>query len=933
MRETGSPKISPREAEVLRALGEHLTNAEIAARLVLSVRTVENHVSSLLRKLGAADRRELAAMASLEASIPPDRAPIVGLPIVWTSFVGRDGERAQVLAALDEARLVTLTGPGGTGKTRLAAEVSAEHAASSRHGATWVDLVPVRESGLLRAVAAAVGVTEQPERTLADVIYEELARRGPHLLVLDNCEQLTSTVARLVLRLLGACPDTTVLATSRERLGVPGEQLIQVPPLSLTDGGGAPEATRLFLERAALRDADADRVAEICRRVDALPLAIELAAARVPSLGVDGVLVALQDSFRFLTEHGREERHRSLGAVLDWSFALLDEAEQQMLRRLGIFAGSFDLPAAAAVTDEVDQASTADLLGRLADKSLVEHTRTAAGSRWRLLDTVRRYAREQSESAGETSDTAARHVRWAAEAAAGLERRLDTDETWRTEFALLVDDLTFALAQTSGAGPDGSAHRLARSLGHLLYASRFFRIAEQRFRDAAQRAPTAADAMTDLREAAYVATADVRGDTAVALLRAAADQAVIAGDESACACCLSHVVSMMHRIPSTMDKVPSREQLDVMLAEALLHAARAADPIADAYVAQAVAWNAPHEAPDVGLELAERAFTTAVHADVPALVSGALDAQASRLLAMGRFRDAHATTLRRVPLLDRMPQHDPRNATELIDTVHMVIDAGVSVGALSESIAAVRRFQGNDLLSAWVHYSGSKSIVPLVLAGRFDQALDLAAPVWGGWLRAGRPPARWLAPTAVAVSLLYGLRSDSAACTEWRERAFAFAGTRDLSERNNVAGLWVFAQLRQAVHAGDVEAVSDLVDGVLARMPRWRDTPGFYDAYVWAAAVEVGVLARRSDASRLLCAAHGAAEENDWAAACLKRVRGRLTDDQADFAEAVLGFERIGAQFERACTLMHIPERAKQGRAELKRLGCAPPAQFLNSAL
>ena len=925
--------MSPREAEVLHALGEHLTNAQIAARLVLSVRTVENHVSSLLRKLGASDRRELAAMASLKTFEPAGRAAIAGLPISWTSFVGRGAERAEVLQALDRARLVTLIGPGGTGKTRLAAEVAKEHAATLQHGGTWVDLVPVREPGLVHAVATAVGVTEQPDRTLGDVIQEELARRGPYLLVLDNCEQLTAAVAQLVLRLLGACPDTTVLATSRERLGVQGEHLIQVPPLSVTNGGGAPDATRLFLDRAVLADADRHTVTEICRRVDALPLAIELAAARVASLGVDGVLVALEDSFRFLTEHGREERHRSLRAVLDWSYALLDEAEQQMLRRLGVFASSFDLAAAAAVTDEVDYAVAADLLGRLVDKSLVEHTRSGAGGRWRLLDTVRRYARDQSDDKGETRETAVRHVRWAAGAAAELEDRLDSDDTWRTQFDLVVDDLDFALAHMPGAGPDGSAHRLARSLGHLLYARRFFRIAELRCRDAAQRAPSAAEAMTDLRQAAYVATADVRGETAIELLRAAADQAILAGDDGACACCLAHVVTLAHRIPATMRRLPSPGWVAGLLAEAVQHGSAAADPVASAYVAQAVAWNAPREAPEAGLELAEAAFTAAVRADAPALVSGALDAQALRLLAMGRFRDAHAVTLRRVPLLDRMPQHDPRNATELIDTVHMVIDTGVAVGALSETIAAVRRYQGDDLLSAWVHYSGSKSIVPLVLAGRFDEALDLAAPVWGGWLRAGRPPALWLAPAAVAVSLLFGLRGDVSACTEWRERAFAFADTRKLDERNNVAGLWAFTLLRQAMHAGDLETVVDLADRVVARVPRWSTTRGFYDAYVWAAAVEVAVLAGRPDAGERLLAAQPAADENDWAAACLARVLGRLTGDPAAFGEAVAGFERIGAQFERACTLLHMPGRADLGRAELERLGCAQPARaWSNSA-
>jgi hypothetical protein len=178
----------------------------------------------------------------------------------------------------------------------------------------------------------------------------------------------------------------------------------------------------------------------------------------------------------------------------------------------------------------------------------------------------------------------------------------------------------------------------------------------------------------------------------------------------------------------------------------------------------------------------------------------------------------------------------------------------------------------------------------------------------------------------VAVSLLFGLRGDVTACTEWRERAFAFADTRNLAERNHVAGLWVFTLLRLAVHAGDVDAVGALTDTVLTRVPRWSATRGFYDSYVWAAAVEVAVLAGRSDARERLIAAQPAADENDWAAACLARVRGRLTGDPAAFAAAVTGFEGIGAEFERACTLLLMPDGADDGRAELERLGCAQPA-------
>jgi hypothetical protein len=179
---------------------------------------------------------------------------------------------------------------------------------------------------------------------------------------------------------------------------------------------------------------------------------------------------------------------------------------------------------------------------------------------------------------------------------------------------------------------------------------------------------------------------------------------------------------------------------------------------------------------------------------------------------------------------------------------------------------------------------------------------------------------------AVAVSLLFGLRGDVPACAEWRERAFAFADTRNLGELNHVAGLWMFTLLRLAVHAGDLESVGELTDQVLSRVPRWSATRRFYDSYVWAAAVEVAALGDRPNAGEYLLAAQPAADENDWAAACLARVRGRLTGDPAAFAAAVDGFERIGAEFERACTLLLTPDCADEGRAEMERLGCALPA-------
>ena len=354
--------ISAREAEVLDAVGAHLSNAQIAGRLHISVRTVESHVSSLLRKFGAADRRELAALAPAAGS----PAATVGLPGPWTSFVGRDREQAAVLAALREARLVTLVGPGGVGKTRLAVEVARDPAPLFPSGCAFADLAPAREGFVVQAVASVLGVSERPRQPLEESVHEHLAARRL-LLVLDNCDHLLTVVAAFTERLLAACPGVTVLATSRERLAVAGERTVTVPPLSLVAGGAGggtgSEASVLFIDRARAVDPGfipAAEVDELCARLDGMPLAIELAAARTASLGLDGLLAGLDDHLRLLAGgRGADPRHHSLRAVIGWSHDLLDEPERAMFRRLSVFAGGFDLDAARAMAS-ADRASTGD---------------------------------------------------------------------------------------------------------------------------------------------------------------------------------------------------------------------------------------------------------------------------------------------------------------------------------------------------------------------------------------------------------------------------------------------------------------------------------------------------------------------------------------------------------------------------------------------
>src|SRR5215813_12922029 len=283
----GTAEVSAREAEVLAMVGEHLSNAEIGARLFISVRTVESHVSSLLRKLEAPDRRALAQRAAgLARAGGSHPAPILPRPL--TPFIGRMRERAELAEMIKVHRQVTAIGPGGVGKTRLAVAVAAQEAGEFPDGVWLVDLVPVTEPAMVAAaVADALGVGEQPGRGIDESVAAALADCHA-LLVLDNCEQVRDGVAPFLERLLGTCPRLTALATSRARLMVPFERVYPVPSFSLV-GGGDSDAVALFTNRAAAvgwapDPSQRERIAEVCERLDGMALAIELAAARLPTL-------------------------------------------------------------------------------------------------------------------------------------------------------------------------------------------------------------------------------------------------------------------------------------------------------------------------------------------------------------------------------------------------------------------------------------------------------------------------------------------------------------------------------------------------------------------------------------------------------------------------------------------------------------------------
>ncbi len=346
--------------------------------------------------------------------------PSNNLPLQLTSFVGREREVAEVTGQLSETRLITLRGPGGCGKTRLALEVASEVAKSFEGGVWWVGLAPLSDTELVpQAVASVLNVLEAPGRSPIETLADHLETRRA-LLILDNCEHLVEACAVLTDALLRSCPSLRVLATSREALGVGGEVSWPVPPLSLPDPrrllseGSLPdyESARLFVERAravkpsfALDERSATAVARICYRLDGMPLAIELAAARAGVLSAEQISSRLEDSLGLLTAGGRtaEPRQKTFRATLEWSYDLLSEPERELLGRLSVFAGGWTLEAAEAVGagSGIERYEELDLLSGLVDKSLVVAEAGAEGAlRYRMLEPVRQYAQERLEASG-----------------------------------------------------------------------------------------------------------------------------------------------------------------------------------------------------------------------------------------------------------------------------------------------------------------------------------------------------------------------------------------------------------------------------------------------------------------------------------------------------------------------------------------------------
>ena len=440
-----------------------------------------------LRDLSRPERVFQVSAPALRSSFPALRSLdsyATNLPVQMTGFVGREHELVEVAAAVGRSRVVTLTGVGGVGKTRLAVQVAAEVLPEFPDGVFIVELGGINDAAAIdESVAAALMVQQQSGQTISDSLLAFLGNKRL-LLLLDNCEHLLDAVAHLVARILTVAPGVRVLATSREALRIEGEQVMTVPSLGVPDEATDPdllagtEAVRLFVDRAratrsefVLNENNAVAVVQLCRRLDGIPLAIELAAARVRSMAPGEIAARLDQRFRLLTGGMRTaaSRHQTLRGAIDWSYDALEPVERTLLGRLAVCVGGFDLSAAEAIGQggAIDAFDIDDALGRLVDKSLVHATDLGGTTRYKMLETIREYALERLDANDETADVRGRHAAYytdlAQEAGAGLKGA--DERTWLERIEDELDNLRAAVTWSLASGDTHSACTCVCALG------------------------------------------------------------------------------------------------------------------------------------------------------------------------------------------------------------------------------------------------------------------------------------------------------------------------------------------------------------------------------------------------------------------------------------------------------------------------------------
>ena len=425
--------------------------------------------------------------------ISASNKPITNRPALLTTFIGRRKEQSDIIKLITKHRLITLTGPGGVGKTRLSLKVIEQILSKYPDGVWLVELAPILDPLLVpRTTAMAIGLRDEPQRPVIDMLCDYL-RYKKMVLVLDNCEHLVDACARMVDRILHATPDMRILATSREALGIEGEVIYPIPSLELPDMSNLPsleilsqyEAVKLFIHRAAfavptftVTNANAPALAQVCHQLDGIPLAIELAAAKIRVLSVEQIAKRLNDRFRLLTGGSRMvlERHQTLRATIDWSYNLLSAAEQALLQKLSVFVGGWTLEAAEEVGAGglIKSEDVLHLLEQLINKSVVIVEEVGHESRYHMLETIRQYANEKLVESGESGSLRDQHLEYFRALAEQAKPHLISAQqsVWLDRLETELDNIRAALRWAQEGGSVAAGMHLVVDL--LLYW--FFRV-------------------------------------------------------------------------------------------------------------------------------------------------------------------------------------------------------------------------------------------------------------------------------------------------------------------------------------------------------------------------------------------------------------------------------------------------------------------------
>jgi predicted ATPase/DNA-binding CsgD family transcriptional regulator len=905
----GVTSISAREAEVLTAVGEHLTNAEIGAKLFISVRTVETHVSSLLRKLGAADRRELADLAGrLKRAGQTDSSAPMALPSPLTSFVGRVAEQAALAEAIGHHRQVTAVGPGGVGKTRLALAVAAQAADHFADGAWFVDLVPVTDPTMVAAaVASALGIGDQRGRSIEDAVATSIGD-GDTLLVLDNCEHVVDGVVPFVERLMRECPRLTILATSRARFMAQFEWIFTVPPLSLPGPAAESDAVALFLERARavswgeVVDADRRRVERVCRALDGLALAIELAVARLPSLGLDGLEAALEDHLQVLAgRRGADDRHQSVRAVLDWSYALLDPADQALLRRVAVFAAPFTAGDAVLVAGfaPLEASDIADGLARLTEQSLLLATPAADGMRYRALETIRQYGVATLAEVGELDQARSRHLAWCRAVASqlGSDDLMDRG-AWRSRFDEIADDVRAALSWSS-TRPElrEQAHVLAGDLAALAFTRGLVGEAQQRYEQAANLAPTPIARAAALRLAYGAAAGRLDGDAALRLRLLAAEAAFNDGDSTGAAYDFAQAALVMCRSPGSLSVPRSPEEADELIARARDLAGDNA--AAGAAVLTAEAFRADvRESHESTAPIAERAVELARQAGDRLAESAALDALTAVRAGLGDVVGAAETAAQRAQVLAPV-RLDVATIAEHVDMLDLVTETSLCAGDLSTARRTAERIAGLGVLAEELHLVVARLLVVNAVAGRIEDALAVSELFRESWERSGRPRATNLGIAVCAAAMACGLAGDEHGREDWLSVLDQLG-----VEPSRLAGYGATFDAIVLLHRDQPGRALERLAAEPESLRRWVN--GMWVQWYSALRAEAAVLSGSPRADELVGRAREIAAGNPICSAIGDRAAALASGDLTSARAVASRFDQAGCPYQAARTLVLV---------------------------